>query len=190
MNAESMNEKTQKAVEEIQGKLERKKKEHLDIEKNIACLERKQEELKFELEVIEEEKKILSDLRKRATDEIKSLEDSLNEYSKLTKNLVTKLVTELESWAANKNLIKFLAKSIEEKEEELTCPVCLMLASAPIFSCQQMHLVCSSCQPMLTLCPVCREPYQGPPRRHRYAERDAEELKKMREELSKTKITS
>ena len=128
----------------------------------------------------------MSDLRRRATDEIKSLEDSLKEYSELTKTLVSKL--ELGSWAANNNLIKFLAKSIEEKEEELACPVCLVTASAPIFSCQQMHLICSSCQPKLTLCPVCREPYQGPPRRHRYAERDAEELRNMREQLSK--ITS
>ena len=193
MNDESVNGNTLEAVKEIQGKLERKKKEHLDIEKGIACLERKQEESerammevlereKKKIKKIEEEKKVLSDRRQRATDEIKSLEDSLNKYSELTKTLVTKL--ELESWAANNNLIKFLAKSIEEKEEELACPVCLMPASAPIFSCQQMHLICSSCQPKLTLCPVCREPYQGPPRRHRYAERDAQELKDLQEELA------
>ena len=63
--------------------------------------------LEREKKKIEVEKKSLSYRRKKATDEIKGLEDSLNEYSKLTKNLVTKLVTELESWAANKNLIKF-----------------------------------------------------------------------------------
>ena len=139
--------------------------------------------LEREKKKIEVEKKSLSYRRKKATDEIKGLEDSLNEYSELTKTLVSKL--ELGSWAANNNLIKFLAKSIEEKEEELACPVCLMPASAPIFSCQQMHLVCSSCQPRLTSCPVCREPYQGPPRRHRYAEREAQELKDLQEELAK-----
>ena len=83
-------------------------------------------------------------------------------------------------------VIDFLIKSIEEKEAELACPVCYETAVAPIFiMCQQMHLVCSSCQPRVTSCPECREPYQRPPRRHRYAERDAAELENMREELAK-----
>ena len=132
---------------------------------------------------LDNEAKSLSGRRKKANDEIKSLEDSLKEYAEVTKDLVTKL--KIEPWAANKNLVTFLIKSIKEKEAELACPVCLQTAAPPIFSCQQMHLVCKGCQPRLTLCAVCREAYQVPHRRHRYAERDAEELKKMREELSK-----
>ena len=85
----------------------------------------------------------------------------------------------------NKKFIDFMAKSIEKKEAELECPVCFEIADVPIFMCQQQHLICASCQPRVTSCPECREPYQKPPRRHRYAERDAEELKKMREELVK-----
>ena len=167
MNAESVNEKTQKAVEEIQGKLERKKKEHLDIEKGISGLERKQEELERammllerEKKKIEVEKKSLSYRRKKATDEIKSLEESLNAYVEVTKDLVSKL--SLGPLTDNKNLITFLTKSIEEKEALLECPVCLQTASSPIFSCgQQMHLVCSSCHPRLTTCPECREGVGG-----------------------------
>jgi len=184
-SSRSVNEKIviSREVEEIQAKIEGKKKEHLGIEKGIACLERKQEELERERKKIEVEKKSLSDRRKKAIDEIKSLEDSLNEYVEVTKDLVTKL--KLEPWAASKNIVTFLIKSIEEKEAELSCPVCLQTAAPPIFSCQQMHLVCKGCQPRMSSCPECREAYQGQPRRHRYAERDAEELKKMREELSK-----
>ena len=79
----------------------------------------------------------------------------------------------------------FLVKAIERKTEDLTCPVCLETAAAPIYSiCQQMHFVCSDCQPRLTFCPECREAYQGPPRRHRYAERDAQELKDLQEALA------
>ena len=85
----------------------------------------------------------------------------------------------------NKKLINFMAKSIEKKEAELECPVCFEIADVPIFMCQQQHLICASCQPRVTSCPECREPYQGPPRRHRYAERDAEELKKMKDDLAK-----
>ena len=81
-------------------------------------------------------------------------------------------------------LIDFLTKSVEEKAAALKCPVCLETVKAPIFMCQQQHLVCSSCQPKLSSCPECREPYQGQPRRHRWAERNAEELENMLKELA------
>ena len=84
----------------------------------------------------------------------------------------------------NEKLIDFMAKSIERKEAELECPVCLEIAEATMFMCQQQHLICSSCQPRVTSCPECREEYQKP-RRHRYAERDAGELKKMKDDLAK-----
>ena len=60
----------------------------------------------------------------------------------------------------NEKLIDFMAKSIERKEAELECPVCFEVADAPIFMCQQQHLICSSCQPRVSSCPVCREAYQ------------------------------
>ena len=146
-------------------------------------MEKKQKKLEEEKNTLEVEKRSLSDRRKKTTGEIKSLEDSLNKYVEATKDLVSKL--ELGPALANNNLIIFLTKSIEEKEAALACPVCLETAAAPIFMCQQQHLICSSCQPRVTSCPECREAYQGPPRRHRYAERDAEELKKLKEELTK-----
>ena len=90
-----------------------------------------------------------------------------------------------EEVAANMKEYSKLVKKIGKKKEDLTCPVCLETASAPIYlTCQQMHFICSECEPRLTSCPECREPYQGPPRRHRYAERDAEELKELQEELA------
>ena len=94
-------------------------------------------------------------------------------------------VTVREDVAAKRKQISYLVKAIEKKTEDLTCPVCLETAAAPIYSiCQQMHFVCSDCQPRLTFCPECREAYQGPPRRHRYAERDAQELKDLQEDLA------
>ena len=84
----------------------------------------------------------------------------------------------------NQRLISFLTKSIKEKEADLECPVCMETANVPIFMCQEMHLICSSCRPKVKECPECRMPYQGAPRRHRYAEKTAEELNKLKEELA------
>ena len=113
-------------------------------------------------------------------------------------------------------MMDFLSQSIKEKEEHLECPVCLETAEAPIYMCQEMHLICSNCRPKLGECPMCQAPYQAQLRRHRsvvntqlslgsnvgfsmdphselmylnifyrYAERTADELKKLREELAK-----
>ena len=81
-------------------------------------------------------------------------------------------------------VLDFLSKSIEEKKKDLECPVCLETAEVPIYTCQEMHLICSHCRPKLRECPECRAPYQAQPRRHRYAEKTAVELKKLREEFA------
>jgi len=158
-------------IGEIQDKLKIRKEEQLENGKKIKLLEVKQKEL-------EKEKNSLLAKMKEANDEIKTLE--------VTRDLFIKL--DLEPSAGNNKMIAFLTKSIEEKEAALECPVCLETAKAPIFMCQQQHLICFKCRPRLTLCPECREAYQGLPRRHRYAERDAEELEKMRKEI--TSMTS
>lgn len=89
--------------------------------------------------------------------------------------------------ASRDRLVEFVMRSISEKEAELECPVCLETAEAPIFMCQEMHLICSICQPKLTHCPECRLSYLRAPRRHRFAEKNAEDLHKLRQEL--TQIT-
>merc|ERR1719341_310330 len=121
--------------------------------------------------------------RRKLSEELKTLEDDLEEYAKTTKNILEKIEPEPKK-KEKASFIEFMAKSIKEKEEALTCPVCLETASAPIYMCQQMHLICSSCRPRLSACPECRQKYKGH-QRHRYAERDAEELNKLKDELSK-----
>ena len=64
-------------------------------------------------------------------------------------------------------LVEFVMRSITEKEADLECPVCLEIAEAPIFMCQEMHLICSNCRPKLKECPECRAPYKAQLRRHR-----------------------
>ena len=77
------------------------------------------------------------------------------------------------------SIMDFLSKSIKDKEADLECPVCLETAEIPIYMCHQMHLICSKCRPKLEFCPECREKYQDM-RRHRYAEKTAEELKELK----------
>ena len=73
-------------------------------------------------------------------------------------------------------LLEYISKKIEAKEEELGCPVCFELASEPIFMCSEEHLVCSTCRPKLSQCPQCRKVYKKGFKRHRHAEKAAEEL--------------
>lgn len=84
-------------------------------------------------------------------------------------------------------LLDYLTISISEKEKDLECPVCLETATLPIYSCQENHLICSTCRPMVKLCPECRMEYGAEKvlRRHRYAEKTVFELERMKEEKEK-----
>ena len=69
----------------------------------------------------------------------------------------------------NSAMVDFIMQSIESKEKDLECPVCLETAIAPIFSCPESHVICATCRPKVSKCPECRVTYKGPPRRHRFA---------------------
>jgi len=73
-------------------------------------------------------------------------------------------------------LLEFITTSIEKAKKDLECPVCLEIATTPIFQCPDSHLICSTCLPKITVCPECRCPYVPPVKRHRYAEKALEEL--------------
>jgi len=82
---------------------------------------------------------------------------------------------------------KTLQRFIKNKLNVLECPVCLEEAAPPIFSCVEMHIICNSCMDHVerntNRCPVCRVSYGKKRMRHRFAERDSEELGQLREEL-------
>ena len=75
-------------------------------------------------------------------------------------------------------LLRFIERQIEDVEKELECPVCLETAvQAPIFKCEEDHLICSKCREKVSCCPVCRMEYpRGARKRLRGAERQAERL--------------
>ena len=46
----------------------------------------------------------------------------------------------------NLKLLEYIDKQIEAKEKKLECPVCLEVAKAPIFRCDELHIICSDCR--------------------------------------------
>ena len=119
--------------------------------------------------------------------QIESVKDELEKCREDQQRLEGVTVTESSEVRSKSNsnseMIQFLRMQVKEKESSLECPVCLEVASVPIFACPEMHLICSSCCPKLKECPECRAKYQNPPRRHRFREETAVELKKLRAEL-------
>jgi len=86
------------------------------------------------------------------------------------------------------SMVQFLEESIKKKENNLECPVCFEVAGEPIFGCSQFHLICGSCKskPEMTKCPQCRMRYGGEGAvRNRFAEREAEELQDLKEQLDR-----
>ena len=81
----------------------------------------------------------------------------------------------------SKQAVGIWQRCIEKKEEDLTCPVCLEVAKTPIYTCPDSHIICSACAtiPGLKKCPECREDLPTPLKRHRFAEKIAEELEEL-----------
>ena len=48
---------------------------------------------------------------------------------------------------ANLQLLGYIDRKIEVRERELECPVCLEVASVPIYMCDESHLICFFCRP-------------------------------------------
>ncbi len=46
--------------------------------------------------------------------------------------------------------------------QELECPVCMDISRPPIYQCEEGHIICSSCKPLLTNCPHCSKKYSNP----------------------------
>ena len=64
---------------------------------------------------------------------------------------------------------------LREIERELECPVCMEIARPPIYQCEEGHIICAKCKPLLTNCPHnCGKKYSEPAIRCRFAEKLAD----------------
>jgi len=150
-------------IEKVENK-RRKLEKHIELE---------MENMKKEGETIQEH--------------IEKLGKNLSENYKKADNLATvstcRSVSETMPKENSSRVADFLARSIKEKEVDLECPVCFETADIPIFMCLEMHLICNRCRPKVRECPECRLPYTGVAKRHKFAEKTAGELGKLRIEL-------
>jgi len=143
------------------------------------------EEEKYKLEVHIEKQLSYKEKENVIKGEIQDLEKKLHE----TRNSINYVTSEISVHdrasnklvEPNKEFLEFIDTQIYEKERELECPVCLEVAVAPILMCSEQHLICSGCRPKMKNCPECRKPYTGTSRRHRYAEKTAEQLSRLRD---------
>jgi len=140
---------------------------------------------KYKLEVHIERQLNYKEKENAIKGEIQDLEKKLSE----TRNSINYVTSEISVHdrasnkldEPNKEFLDFIDTQIYEKERELECPVCLEVAEAPILMCSEQHLICSGCRLKMKTCPECRTPYTGTSRRHRYAEKTAEQLSRLRE---------
>merc|ERR1712130_1069730 len=144
-----------------------------DVEEKDDLLEELLKKKKQLEDLIETEVDANRQSKRQLEKEVGSLQARIEDLTKDGANMsdtVDKANLEAQRFLLNIN------KKIEAKESDLECPVCLEVSSAPIFSCDEQHIICSDCRPKVSICPECREPYPEKPRRHRYAEKAAKEL--------------
>ena len=176
--------KIDEAVKDLATEMERLNNEKRETaqecdaaDENIKKIEKKKKKLEnFLASYSTEANTNIAKLQK----EIDSLQRMLREPDEIpTVPIESEVMTK-----ANPELLQFMERQIEAVEKELECPICLEVASqAPIFKCEEDHLICSKCRVKVRCCPQCREEYpEGPHKRYRGAERQAERLAGMYKE--------
>jgi len=153
-------------------------------EDQIEKIEKKRKKLEKHIEL---EMNSMKKDGEKIQESIEKLGSSLSENYRKAENLAIletpKAVAEPKPKENTSRVTEFLVQSIKEKEADLECPVCFESADVPIFMCAEMHLICNRCRPKVRECPECRLPYTGAAKRHRFAEKTAGELGKLRKEL-------
>ena len=128
-------------ISNLQADLERllKTVKERDDQITIAAKEKKDLEMDMENKITGAKKEIAlleSDIESLKIDVLpKSSKEAKGEQRKTNPNM---------------QLLEYIDNKIKAKEKELECPVCLEVASAPIFMCSDSHLICSDCKPKVT----------------------------------------
>ena len=161
-----------KEISALRTTLEDKNKQQTRAFAEIAAIDATRAEL---LKESKERGKTVEKLEKK----LKTAEDLILKTANNSNDVITTLEKEVEELEAkpsflqptdppkpadlykqlNHEYLESISLKISSKEVELECPVCLELASAPIYMCLDQHLVCSGCRPKISSCPECRQPY-------------------------------
>jgi len=193
------------SAEQIEDSNAFRKKRILKIDEAVKDLATEMERLNNEKRETVQECDAADENIKKIEKKKKKLENFLQSYSTEANTNIAKLQKEIDSLQrmlrqpdeiptepvesevmtkANPELLQFMERQIDAVEKELECPICLEVASQPpIYKCEEDHLICSKCRVKVRCCPQCREEYpEGPHKRYRGAERQAERLAGMYKE--------
>ena len=121
-------------------KLEEKlSEEHIRIEEENKSIIFRKDELKKFYEIKEADSKV----------KIAELEGDLDVLLKMLHRTDIKTSTDNpdrdQSSLEILPLLDYINQKIEDKERDLECPVCFEVAQAPIFMCEEQHVICSKC---------------------------------------------
>ena len=153
----SVTESKSKEVLTLKTILKDVKKQEADLVESIAAIDARRAEL---VKNCGEKKKNIAKLEKKINRAEDSNMKTLNNFQDVITSL-QKEVEELElkgmvlhptakretTNLPNQQYLESISLKISSKEAELECPVCLELASAPIYMCLEQHLVCRGCRP-------------------------------------------
>ena len=146
----------------VKQKGDKDKKHHVD--KKVAEIDSQMAELQISKDQLvkstEDKDEKLDKLLKKKNKLENFIEEKVSE-NKETKRRLEKEIKEIkvrfkETQLARKSeaqpeslklLAEYVNDQIESKETELECPVCMEVASAPLFCCDDQHLICAECRP-------------------------------------------
>lgn len=150
------------------------------LDKQVQKYEKKKKGLE---NFLEEEVKKMKKKNEEIEENLQKLKQkfskNIEETEKLASSETVSVEEEERKPAGMEKLLAHLDKSIDRYSTDLECPVCLETVDLPVYQCEESHLICAQCRPKVKECPECRVRYRGPPKRHRYAEKDVEEMKKL-----------
>ena len=185
-------------VDEKEDLIHKNGKKISSLKEEIRNLQKDSEEQGKAVLKADGKKKRLEEYMTKTTDEFKVNRDALNRKLWKFKDQVRNIqennrTIQKESKKENSTeipenpLLEVLNEHIASKTRDLECPVCMEVAKppAPLFMCQDSHLICSECKPRLDKCPTCRLTYNDPVLKNRLAENSRDELTKLRKQRDK-----
>ena len=151
------------AVDELEDKKHDVDKKVAEIDSQMAELQTRKDQL---VTYKEDKERKLEKLLKKKNKLEKFIEEKVSENKKSKRGLEKEIkeikVRFKETQRARKSeaqpeslklLMEYINDQIESKEKELECPVCMEVASAPLFCCDDQHLICAECRPKVRSLP-------------------------------------
>merc|ERR1719317_1253897 len=78
------------------------------------------------------------------------INDKISKYAVIKQTASTATASKDQNKRSAKKAVK--SKELAEVEAELECPVCMDVSRPPIYQCEEGHIVCPNCKPMLKEC--------------------------------------